>query len=206
MAKTGRGNFELKFIGPWRGTQHVWSVTSSHTGAAFSASADITSFMQDVHARISSFIGDFWSGSTLVYCAGYAYYDGVHSAAVQEEAFASLSAAVAAGFDQTHYGTAYTGSGQPMSPECAVRLEAPVGLSSTGKPVSIKKFIHFCQGPGLSPAISSTGTAQAAALGNGDLYGSRILCSGSGKTGAWSVYTYFSNHQMNRRRKKKTTA
>lgn len=206
MAKTGRGNFELKMVGPWRGNQHTWSLTSSHTGAAFTSPTDIHAFMLDIYNTLASFIGTFWSGSTDVYMQGWSYYDGVHSAAVEEVSYATAAAAIAAGYLQTPFGTAYTGSGQPMQPECAVRLEAPVGISSTGKPVTMKKFIHFCQGPGLSPVISSTGTANAAKLGNGSLYGSRILCTGTGKTGTWDVYGYFSNHQMNRRKKKKVAA
>lgn len=206
MAKTGLPNFDLKVMSPWRGIQHQWSVASSHSGSVLSAGTDVTDLMQALWTIFSSFIGVYWMGNDDVFCAGYSYYNGTSSAAIQEEEFLTSADATAAGYSQTAFGSAYTGDGQPMAPETCVRLQAPVGLSSTGKPVFLRKFIHMAQGPGLAPVISDEGVSNAAALGNGSLPFTRVLTSPGGKQGDWEVYTYFANHQMQRAAKKKKTS
>lgn len=202
MAKTGHPNFDLKFAGPWRGTEHTWSVASSHSGGSLTPGGDVQDFMMSVHTVITSFFAEFWSGNAEVYCAGYSYYNGTDSAAIEEQEFTSLSEAIAAGYDQSAYGAAYTGSGQPNPPETCARLQAPVGLSKTGKPVFLRKYVHYCAGPGTNIPVSTAGQAIAAQLGSGALFDSRVLISSSGKQGTWSCYAYAANHQMQRKRKK----
>ena len=97
-----------------------------------------------------------------------------------------------------------------MAPyEACAMLEAPIGLSKTGKPVTMKKFVHGCAAPtaendGL-PGVNAHSSAVAAALGNGSLYETRVLISPSGAQGTWSALAYYGNHQAQRRRKKKTS-
>lgn len=205
MAKTGHPNFALKYTSPWRGKQHQWSVTSSHSGASFGAEADQISFLQSVHAVIASFIA---SGSST-YCSGWDYYNGQDKAALASAIYATGAAANTAGFGGSRYGNAYGGSTVGYSGlETCVLLYAPVGLSTTGKPVSLKKFIHSVpagNGNDAPPLVAADANPLAAQLGDGSLFGNRVLISASGKQGAWVVDQFFSNHQMPRKRKKKVS-
>lgn len=207
MAKTGHPNFQLHMWMPWRGVQKRWTIASSHSGLPFTATSDQLAFMISVWDNISPYFAKAWQGVSGFYCGGYSYYDGTNSAPIGEATYANLAAAVAAGFVTTAYGDAYAAEGVQASPEVCVRVQAPVGLSKTGKPVTIKHFIHGVDGtPGTSgtdqPNWSSGYLTYAENLGNGNLYGTRVLCSGSGKQGTWTVYTYYANHQMYRKRKK----
>jgi hypothetical protein len=214
MAKTGHPNFVIDFKSPWRGTIHTWSITSSHSGSSFTTSADMIAFLQSVFEVIRTFIS---ASDALTFVSGVKYYNGSASSPLYELTFANEAAAAAAGYAlgggavSASQGEAFTGgtSTQLMSGlECCTILQAPVGLSSTGKPVFLKKFIHCAPAAtgdsDLVPFSSGAG-GFAATLGNGGLYGSRVLISATGKQGAWAPYAYFGNHQMLRRRKKATS-
>lgn len=154
-------------------------------------------------------IGNFLSAEHIgiSYVSAVDYYNGIDSAALYSAEYASSAASVTAGFDQTGiYGNAYASAVGISGLEVCVVLEAPVGLSKTGKPVTLKKFIHAVPGGGSaatdSPPLGSGAVGYAQALGNGALPGSRVLISASGKQGTWAANAYFGAHQMPRRRKK----
>ncbi len=211
MAKTGYGNIVIKFRTPWRGSTHDWSVASSHSGSAFTNTSDMLQFLISVYDVIASYLAS--GGST--FCCEVAYYNGVDSAPKYSETFVNQAAATAAGFLTSPIGSSYMSApGTPlattMAPyEACCMLEAPIGLSKTGKPVTMKKFVHGCAAPtgendGL-PGVTSDWSNEAVKLGNGQLYETRVLISPKGAQGTWSALDYYGNHQAQRRRKKKTS-
>lgn len=210
MAKTGHPNFQLKMWGPWRGIQHRWSMAHGHSGQPFTTQADAISFLNSYWDNVSPFFGKAWTGVSGFYCAGWSYYNGTTSAALWEKDYTNQTEAGADGFLTTYYGDAYAAEGVQAAPEVCVRLQAPVGNSSTGKPVYNKIFVHYCDGtPGSAsdePNFGSGAAGYAANLGNGSLFDSRVLISPGGKQGAWVPYTYYANHQMQRRRKKSSSS
>lgn len=209
MAKTGLPNFTMDVSGPWRGITKVQSWASSHSGSAFTTESDQIAFLQSVWNVLSSFISAAYSGETTLWMSKVSYYNGTGGTTIYEAEYVDSAAAVAAGYEQTHFGSALNLGDDPVAPEICILLEAPIGLSKSGKPVTMKKFVHWTQGIGTAPSIDESGeggAAIAATLGNGGLYGSRVLTSPHGAQGDWVIYPYFSNHQMQRRRKKKTSS
>lgn len=206
MAKTGHPNFAIKVTSQWRGTEHVWSLVSSHSGATLTPESAAFAFVQAVwNSVIAHFIAA--PQVALTYVSGWDYYDGTDSASLYSAEYASSAASVTAGWLQSEYGDAYTSAVGVSGLECCVVLEAPVGLSKTGKPVTLKKFIHAVPGgistaPDTPPYGGSGADALALKLGDGSLPGSRVLISASGKQGTWAPALYFGNHQMPRRRRK----
>lgn len=207
MAKTGHPNVVHEITSPWKGNNHVWRLVANHSGTSFSASSDQIAFLQDCWNLVYShyLIQHSGSGSWL---SGVKYYDGVDSVALYENSFASETAAVAAGYnaaDAAAFASTNTHAG-PL--ESCVVLAAPVGVGSTGKPVSLKKYIHqaavnISEGGTDQVPYASGGAAIAAKLGDGSLHGTRVICSKTGRQGTWGGLQYYGNHQMPRRRKKK---
>jgi hypothetical protein len=215
MAKTGHPNVVIEFTSSWRGTPHVWRSTANHSGTAFTNDADRISFLQSYFRVIRFFIS---ASDLLTFVSGVKYYNGTDSATTYEAFFANETAAASAGYAlgggtiSVNQGEAFTGSTttQMMSGlECCTVLQAPVGLSSTGKPVFLKKFIHCApasQGDIDGVPLDSTAPTLALGLGDGTMYGTRVVCSATGKQGVWVPNPYFGNHQMPRRRKKTTSS
>lgn len=211
MAKTGHPNFQLKMWGPWRGIQHRWTISHGHSGSPFTTEADAISFLNSVWVNVSPFFAKAWTGVSTFYCAGWSYYNGTSSAALWEKDYANQAAATTDGFVTTYYGDAYASEGVPASPEVCIRLQAPVGNSSTGKPVFLRMFVHYADGTPSGtgndiPNFGSGAAGYAANLGNGGLFGSRVLISPGGKQGDWAPYGYYANHQMQRKRKKASSS
>lgn len=209
----GLPNITITFNSPWRGIRHNWSHVSFHSGQAFTAQSDQISYLQSVFLILSMYIV---SGDTSTFVSKVKYYDGVARTPVYEAVYTTAAAASAAGFRLNSSGTnpnqgqAYGGSGETIAPfEACCILAAPVGLSKTGKPVLLKHYMHQCAGAASSTAdnvpYAVGGAAECVALGNGSLFGGRVLASSSGKQGTWNAEPYYGNHQAYRRRKKKTT-
>lgn len=204
MAKTGLPNFQMRYSGPWRGITKTQSWASSHSGSKFTTNSDIEAFLISFWEVMVTFMYAASSGPAEAYWVSkVAYYDGTNSAALYEQEYTTQADAIAAGYTLTGKGTSLNLGDDPTPPETCILLEAPIGLSKTGKPVTMKKYIHWTQGLGTTPSfISPQAADNAALLGNGGLYGSRVLTSPHGAQGSWVPYAYFSNHQMERRRKK----
>jgi hypothetical protein len=215
MAVTGHPNHVIEFTSPWRGNPHRWASVSNHSGASFGTTSDIIAYLQSVFDVLRFFIS---ASDLLTYVSAVKYYNGSTHTPIYENIFTTQAEATAAGFGlggsgvSANQGEAFIGglSTQLMSGlECCTILQAPVGLSSKGKPVFLKKFIHCApagQGDSDQVPLASGAGALAATLGNGSLYGSRVLISASGKQGSWSPSPYFGNHQMPRRRKKASSS
>lgn len=216
MAKTGHPNFVMEFTSQWRGGPHVWSIASSHSGTSFTSATDQKAFLISVYQTIRLYIS---ASDSTTYISGLKYYDGINSVPLYEEFFANETEAATYGVPlggqsvTANQGEAFVGSETVQMTsglETCTMLTAPVGLSSKGKPVFLKKYIHCAPAAQVGstvdgPDYASGGAAYAANLGNGSLYGSRVLCSSSGKQGTWVASPYFGNHQMPRRSKKKTS-
>lgn len=204
MAKTGLPNFILKCTGPWRGLQKQQSWASSTSGSHLTAESDVLTLLNQIWMVFAEYL----VGSTAtLFCSGWAYYDGTHSAALFEKEYTSNTQAVADGFLQTGYGSGLSaGNSDSMAPEVCIRLQSPIGFSKTGKPVTMKHYIHWTGGVGQSPSFSSGSAANIAKLGNGSLLNSIVLASPHGAQGQWAAYQYFANHQMQRKRKKGTSS
>lgn len=216
MAKTGHPNFVMEFTSQWRGGPHVWTIASSHSGTSFTSTTDQKAFLISVYQTIRQFIS---ASDSTTYISGLKYYDGINSVPLYEEFFANETEAATYGVPlggqsvTANQGEAFVGSETVQMTsglETCTMLTAPVGLSSKGKPVFLKKFIHCAPAAQVGstvdgPDLSSSANTFAAYLGNGLLYGSRVFCSASGKQGTWTVSPYFGNHQMPRRSKKKTS-
>jgi hypothetical protein len=207
VAKTGLPNFALKFCGPWRGIVHTWSITSSHSGSAITTEAQVLTFLNAVQAVFAAFMApSYGEGSDPpVYVTGWAYYNGTSSAALWEKEYTTSAEATADGFTLT-YGVGLGGGTTPCSAEVCVMLMAPVGESSTGKPVALRHYIHYTGGSGESFTPATGAAAIAASLGNGDLPFSRVLTGPTGKQGDWVIYPFYSNHQMQRKRRKSSSS
>jgi hypothetical protein len=225
MAKTGHPNFVYEIQSPWRLGLHKWGLVANHSGPSFSTLADIRNFMEGVTSPFALCFGTFinpdashgTTGTTNL-VVRWAYYDGINSAPLLEQTY-SLASLPPTPLLPT--GTSWTSQGsathnEPL--ETCVLLEAPCGLNVRNKPVKLKKFIHAVPTGNTQPIDSGTaigwtlsGTAPTAALtlGNGSLYGSRVLIAPSGKqpaTNGWTVNPVPSNHQMPRGRKRKKVA
>lgn len=203
MAKTGYPNFVLKYTSPWRGTEHVWSVTSSHSGALLGSQALALNFCQAVHGVMAAFMSP---AALEQYLSGWRYYDGHNSAAVYEADYSSAGGSSSAGWvGPSGYGGAYAGTPTTVCGlETCVVLDAPIGNSSAGRPISMRKWIHGVPGGSDAdqPPLSTGAAAIAAQLGNGTLPSNRVLVSPKGAQGQWVVSGYFGSHKMPRRKKK----
>lgn len=214
MAKTGHPNTVHEFTSPWRGSGHVWRLTANHSGTSFTTDPNRISWLQSLFGQFLLFISP---QDTATFCSGVKYYDGETSVPLYEATFVNEAAAAAAGYAlggstvTANQGEAYSeaeaGDQRSGLESCCVLL-APVGTNSKGKPVFMRKYIHAVPGTtGQTNELPFNDLAQgyAAALGNGSLYGSRVLCSASGAQGDWSADLYYGNHQLYRRAKKKTS-
>jgi hypothetical protein len=204
MARTGHPNFILKYSGPWRGLVKQQSFASSLSGSSFSAESDALALLNGIWGVLSSFMPT--GVESTVYVTGWAYYNGSTAMALWEKEYTSLSQATADGFTNTYGSALNPPSSVSAPPEACVRLQAPIGFSSSGKPVTMKKYIHWTGGTGTSPALATGANAIAANLGNGSLHNSIVLCSPKGAQGTWSAYQYFASHQMQRKHRKSASS
>jgi hypothetical protein len=207
VAKTGYPNFVLKYTAPWRGTQHVWSVASSHSGALLSSNAQVLSLLQSIHGVFAEFMS---VAAADQYLSGYRYYDGHASAAIYEADYTSAAASASAGWAApADYGGAYAGTNNNVCGlETCLVLQAPIGNSSSGRPLFMRKWIHGVPaGNDMDqPPLSTSAAAIVAQLGNGTLPYNRVLVSPKGAQGAWVYNGYYGAHKMPRRNPKRTSS
>lgn len=207
MAKTGHPNFVLQYRCTWRGISKNWAIAASHSGATLSSDQALT-FLKAVDGVVKAFIS---AAATDVFLDRYAYYNGQDSAPLQEADYDTLEDSTAAGWNGPDlYGSAYTGltAGVCGAEVCAV-LIAPVGESSTNKPVYLRHWVHNVPPSatdGDTLPLATGAQAIAAQLGDGSLPGNRVLISASGKQGTWGVATSFGAHKMSRKWTKSKSA
>jgi len=203
VAKTGHPNFVIDYQCTWRGILKNWSITSNHSGATLSTDQALA-FLTAVDQVIKGFMS---ADATDVFVSRYAYYDGQNAAPTIEADFDNKAASLSAGFaGDTFKGAAYTGetSGVCGAEVCAV-LIAPVGQSSSNKPIALRHWVHNTPPSATDgDTLPLNGTAQtlAAKLGDGSLPGNRVLISATGKQGSWSCNTSYGAHKMSRRWKR----
>lgn len=206
MAKTGHPNFVIDYQCTWRGIQKNWSITSNHSGATLSLDQALV-FVQAVDVIIKGFMS---AEATDVFVSRYAYYNGQDSAPLLEADYESKTDSLSAGWaPDSDKGVAYTGltTGVCGAEVCAVLL-APVGESSTNKPIFLRHWVHNVPPSatdGDTLPLATGAGALAAQLGDGSLPGNRVLISATGKQGSWGVSSSFGAHKMSRRWSKRLT-
>ena len=221
MAKTGHPNFVYAISSPWRTQRHVWSLTGNHSGSSLN-SGDAETFMTGAASPFALSFAPFLTaapdGATTYAQFDHqvvraAYYNGQDSAPVWEADYDATTPA-----PSTLLPTATGPSGAAVfdpygSLEACLEMRAPVGLSSTNKPVFVRKYIHGLPSQWVATnidgvqtiALSSAGTAALAAMSNGDWFGSRVYIARSGNQPAASDWVVLPGaHQMPRGRRKVT--
>lgn len=219
MAKTGHPNFVYAISSPWRTQRHTWSLTGNHSGSSFSGS-DAETFMTGSASPFALSFAPFLTAapSTAETYAEFdhqvvraAYYNGEDSAPVWEADYSSESPPPSTLLPTS---TAPVSSGPYLSYgslEACLEMRAPVGLSSTNKPVFVRKFVHGLPSGWVTTNIdgvqtiglSTAGTAALEAMNNGDWYGSRVYIARSGNQPSASDWIVLPGaHQMPRGRRK----
>jgi hypothetical protein len=218
MAKTGHPNFVYTMNSAWRTGRHNWTLTGNHSGVAFDA-ADAATFMTGAASpfalSFAPFIGASGEGTTGgTWVQKVTYYGGSAAAPIYEHEYAAPADTPTA---LRPTGLAFTvpASFQDALETC-VMMYAPVGFSSTNKPVFLRKYIHAVPTENVAAggdggviwSFASSGTvaqAAATAMGNGSWFGTRVYISPSGAqplSTDWAIDGSPSNHQMPRGRKR----
>lgn len=211
MAKTGYGNFDYTYEALWRGAPHQFHVGGNHSGAAFNAS-DAQSFMEGESSVAALSIAPFQSNPGVSVISSR-YYNGVQATPVYERIYGE-EYPVPEAIRPTM--AAYTtGGGGPVLPlEVCVMVESPAGMSKTGKPVYLRKFLRGAPVGALDVSgsgdaiftIGAEGAAAATAYGDGSWFGERVYIGPSGTQGtstSWIALQQPGNHQVPRGRKRK---
>lgn len=221
MAKTGHPNFVYAISSPWRTQRHTWSLTGNHSGSSLSGT-DAATFMTGADSPFALSFAPFLTAapSTATEYAEFdhqvvraAYYNGEDAAPVWEADYNSDSPPPSTLLPT---GTAPSTAG-PFnaygSLEACVEMRAPVGLSSTNKPVFVRKYVHGLPSGWVTTdidgvqtiALSTAGTAALEAMNNGDWFGSRVYIARSGNQPSASSWIVIPGaHQMPRGRRKVT--
>lgn len=212
MAKTGYPNFEYVYTGWWRGMAHNWSLVGNISGEPISEE-DAGDFMVgESSPAVLTFAPAIAPGMVLTSAR---LYDGTKSAPVWFRDYDEETKAPSI-TDPT--GTVYTEANQanygPL--ESCLMLEAHAGVSATGKPVYLRKYIRGIMPTKISagsesaaPTIDLATTAKGVAetMGDGSWWGSRVYISASGRqppAGNWKFLETPGNHQVPRGRKRLT--
>lgn len=200
MARTGHPNLVLEYQCAWRGIQKNWAIASSHSGATLSADQAFA-FLVAVDSIVKGFMSQ---SATDVFLSRYAYYNGQDSAPLQEADYEDKASSITAGWNpDSAKGVAYAAQSTGVcGAESCVVLLAPVGESSTNKPVFLRHWIHNVPPSttdGDAPPFADAAATLAAQLGDGSLPGNRVLISASGKQGTWSPSPSFGAHKMSRK-------
>lgn len=138
MGVNGHWYVEIRKQAYWRGNQHTWVNRYVMSGAQPTA-ADALTVINQIHDVETAIFPEVASGGGVGFVDGKAYPSGKGSFFAIVEWNEDLAPGTATGFT----GTAYAGSGPPPANELEVclLLETPVtGLSSTGKPVYLRKY------------------------------------------------------------------
>lgn len=192
----------------WRGAVHKWSTVYPFTGTLTSGNygAAIT-FLKNMEQQVN-------------YSKSGENGGGLYEIALYDQASGGVPIAVS-----TYFPWATPGSWVPynalgwgartyeLNPvaEAALQVEWPAGLSSSGKPVSFKKWYHSVPNeqnlPGTPDIVGSDVTALTTALTTGIAgisglgaqlgHGSRLAATTP------VIRTYYGNHQMPRGRRKR---
>lgn len=197
----------VRHISYWRGVPHSWSTVYTFIGTPSGAvTPSVCNSVRTLDDRM---------------CYGPLASDGgTYECSIYDEASGGVPIASDIAFDHTivadwpgFSGAGWTTTGAPqlISRETALAVEWAAGLSSSGKPVILRKWYHAVPDTGTVGAAAQVGTADAASLltaahAVADALTSigMVLGSGTGRfAGSATIKTMFGNHQMPRGRRRK---
>jgi len=214
MGVNGHWYIEITKQAFWRGAPHVWQNRYVMSGAQPSASdaGTVITALKDIEDVLQPSQG---AGHGVGFVRGSAYGSGSGAPFEVLEYNASEGSGTATGFT----GGAWTGYDLGWAPtlETCLMIETPVtGLSSTGKPVSLRKYIrgvasgsNEAETSGQVAADDITGV-EAAVLpwktGMGASSWVVIAGSGAQASGPPACHPYLVAHQIPRGKKRKTSS
>nr|CRY93634.1 hypothetical protein [uncultured prokaryote] len=201
----------VRHVRYWRGTPHRWSTVYPLTGTVSSSNyGALITAMKSLDSNMC------YSGNSVA-------TGGIYEVALYNQASGGVPISITTYFPWATPASwvAYTSGGWPSvtTPassvaESALQVEWLAGLSSSGKPVSFKKWYHAVpETPSTDVGIDLT-SAQITSLQNawtsgfGTVAGLGVLLGNSRRLAASTptVRSAIGNHQMPRGRKKKLTA
>lgn len=191
----------------WRGNPHRWSTVYHFQGTPSSALASTDA--QAVLTQDNKMCyGPAGSGGTYE-CDIYAQATG----GVPLVSYRAFDPAVPAGWPG-YLGTGWSSTSGAMeaAAETALQVEWPAGISSSGKPVLLRKWYHAVPlsqstngaGVDITSAIAASLQTQAQAMVSVLSSKGLVLSSGTGRlAGTARVLQVYGNHQMPRGRRRK---
>lgn len=196
----------VRHVRYWRGQVHRWSTVYTFAGTL---TGPLTAALAQSFMILDD--GMCYGGTTK--------QGGTYECSLYNTATGGVPVATYTAFDWTafaswvaHRGTFWTGTGFVTEPqaEVAMQVQWPVGLSTSGKPVTLKKWYHAVpQTSALAgaqdvPASSVTSLAVGAANIKAGLSSVGLVLSTKGGTfaGTGAVEPYYKNHQMPRGRRR----
>lgn len=198
----------VRHVRYWRGAVHRWSTVYQFVGTAGSG---LTS--SDAQLVLNA-------DNKMLYKTGPSL-GGTYECALYNQASGGVPIAVYTAFDWTAPGSWLAGSATAWTTtaaaydgnaECATSVSWPAGLSSSGKPVHLRKWYHSCPVPTVSGGANQIAAADVTALNLqaqtiiGVLAGKGLsLGSATGRIAGTATVTdpFFGNHQMDRGRRRK---
>lgn len=190
----------VRHVRYWRGKVKRWSTTWHFEGTP-SGPIDST-HAQTVLQRVDAL------------CYSETSQDGgTYECAIYDKAVGGIPVATYTAFDWTnpaswlpYSGGGWASGGAPFlaAPEAALLISYPAGLSKSGKPVALRKWIHAVKDTNPLGGAHDIGDADVASLGItahsmigilGDI--GLTLGSGTGRfAGTPVIYPFYQNHQM----------
>jgi hypothetical protein len=198
----------LRMQSPYGGSYHTWSMDTYFSGSVLTTNAQFQSLVTAVWGCLGSFISP-----TAAVCqlAEAALYSGAGGVPVFRNLYNTTWTPVTGGpAPLTGNAAAYTGTttyGGSLA--TAALLEAPAGISTKGKPVFLRKWVHCVPSTNAAgvPAYNTTGTGTPALLlaplTNGTLVNGLVATGPSGRaaTGEFAPYPTVRWHQLTRGRR-----
>jgi hypothetical protein len=201
----------VKHVRYWRGAIHKWSTSYQFRGSAAAPSAaDCQTLLVNESPLCYQPSTGIWGGAYE--CVAYAASGGAplssytHFDPDTPSSWIGYSASGWSSFTRTFESAA----------EVSLQIEWPAGLSSTGKPVFFRKWLHAVPTSAavtggavdIAAADVTALTAKAVLLTNCLASSNLLLSTGARYAGTPVVASYYANHQMpkGRRRKALVTA
>lgn len=215
MGVNGHWYVEIRKQAYWRGNQHTWVNRYVMSGAQPSAS-DAQSVITAIKNIENSIYPVKAGGAGVGFVDGKAYPSGKGSYFAIIEYNASLAPGTATGFTSGAYGGDASPTWGETLENCFL-LETPVtGLSSTGKPVALRKFYRGLSGgteesdqPGqISGEITAAVNTATLPFRTGMGSSNWVVIGNNGEqaSGPPQMRPYIYNRQVPKGRKKKVSA
>ena len=201
----------VRHVRYWRGQVHKWSTVYQFLGTPTSAIG-----VSDAQALLTADDKMCWGAGTVA--NGGTYECDIYNVAsggvpiASYVAFPWATPASWIAYSGASWGVA-TALQDPVA-EAALLVEWAAGLSSSGKPVKLRKWYHAvkqssAQGTAQSVAAADVTALTTAANAMVNVLGSKGLTLGSSTgrfAGTATVRPYLENHQMPRGRRRRTTS